>query len=172
MGLQNTYVAVSDGYNIGTMGDNQGNSVVVNYGANVSTLSVPITSDTGEILLSNNAILNTGATAAAGSAIFRIPPNCRIHSCYIDILGATPLTGGTYAMYVQNAITGTPTVLTIQNPTNLPTTLGRGTVSFNGAGSTAVVNTGNNIYVRFDWAAVAPLTTPLGITLTYSIIPT
>jgi hypothetical protein len=171
MGVQNTFTAVSDGFNIGSFSDNQGASQVVNYGSNVSTLTVPISSDTGQVVLAQNVILNSGAQNATGSAFFRLPANARIHSCYIDIVGTAPLTGGTYAMYVQNGITGSPTIFTIQQPTNLPTTLARGTVNFNGAGSSQVTNIGKNVYVRFDWASVAPTTTPLGITLTYSIIP-
>ena len=107
--------------------------------------------------------------AGTGSTFFRLPANCRISDIWFDIAGPAGAlaTGGTWALY-----------FSLDNVTypqyaagTVPTTATRFTLGApTGTPFTNTLNTGNNIFWRFDVAAVAPVTATGQFVIRYHLL--
>lgn len=165
-----TQVNVTDGFSIGSTGDNQGASQVVGpTGTGAAPAGTSFTTDAGDVVLCDYLKL---PVASAGSAWFRIPVGCRIREIIID--SDTTLTAGNYAAYLQpseQVITGQIQITTAAAA--LATSATRTTATF-AAGTLASVDNSNANglgfrVLRLDVASVAPTTGNLYIFISYAI---
>ena len=113
--------------------------------------------DEGNVLVQQSISQTPSAVAIAANTFFRLPASCRISDVWID-LGPTAVTGGTAQLLysLDNSIFvsfgglitfGAGSGNRVQVPVSA------------GAPFTVSLNTGNNIFWRFDTASVAPVTT-------------
>ena len=122
--------------------------------------------DEGNVLVQQSVpIVNVGGT---GSTFFRIPQSCRIADIWFDFSNAGVITtAGTWALYYS---LDNVTFITYANG-NVANTFTRFTLAAPiGVPFTTALNTGNNIFWKFDVATVVPATSTGQIAMRYHLL--